>query len=625
MGKSIIIDYLNVSSAIKLIRNERGANVTALFRPQSLAMEFLLIKVIGLFKIKYTLDKMSSSKLSDNIAGDIFYRTKDIASEISKEYIYIESTKVNECLNFNIKTWLFHSLWRQVSIIEYVKKLNVNFEVIYISTQVSTKLLMKSILYQSELNKEWLIHYKSSFLIDDNGFSYERRRPIIKYVGKKISSLFEVLHSLFFVKFRMKLPDTKIDLLIFSHSSQKWLNLDQINDDATLNSKIVYPNGIVGSDKDAFNIKSIFWSDIFAFYLHMGTGVLNFFWAISININLFSDLLARWKFVYILESLFDKYDVKIVLSGFESPIATMATSIASDNLEMMSCDCIWSIGEAPMEFAPTQHKFSDRFFLWGKWHHDLMSASLDKSSGHIIVGYVGDNYIPLMKNEGENFRENQLNKFNKIITVFDSGASEDGHFPEEIYIEYVKNIIIIAEEFNALVVLKIKKGDKRYENIIKLNNNVRLIIHYEKASLVAALNSDVVIGVASSSPASISAVHGLQAILYDPNKMVWDKWESYENSCVITRSISDLKKILIESLSYDISKKTTSPSYIDPFADGKAQQRMENYIQNVFDNLHLGKNEAMQLADDKYKKLWGDDKVIVNKNLNKGLNEKNKI
>jgi len=85
MGKSVIIDYLNVSSAIKLIRNERGANVTALFRPQSLAMEFLLIKVIGLFKIKYTLDKMSSGKLSDNIAGDIFYRTKDIASEISKE------------------------------------------------------------------------------------------------------------------------------------------------------------------------------------------------------------------------------------------------------------------------------------------------------------------------------------------------------------------------------------------------------------------------------------------------------------------------------------------------------------------------------------------------------------
>ena len=102
MKKNIIIDYLNISSAIKLIKNERGLKVTALFRPQSRAIEFFLIKIIGLFGIRYSLDKMIiSGRLSDNIATNIFDRTTDIVREVSKEYVYKSSSKVNDCLNFS--------------------------------------------------------------------------------------------------------------------------------------------------------------------------------------------------------------------------------------------------------------------------------------------------------------------------------------------------------------------------------------------------------------------------------------------------------------------------------------------------------------------------------------------
>ena len=216
MERNIIIDYLNLSSAIKLIKYERGANVTALFRPQFLVIEHLLIKIISLFNIKYTLDEMSSSKLSDNIANVIFNRNNDIVTEISKEYIYNESSKVNDCLNLNMKTWLFHSLWRQVSIIEYVNILNIGVEAIYISTQVDIKLLIKSFAYQSKINNENVIHYKSSSQINDKRYSFSRKKPKIKYVGKKISAFIEVFYALFFVKFRVKTPLSKIDLLIVS-------------------------------------------------------------------------------------------------------------------------------------------------------------------------------------------------------------------------------------------------------------------------------------------------------------------------------------------------------------------------------------------------------------------------
>jgi len=627
MERNIIVDYLNISSAFKIIMKERRSNITALFRTQSRLKELILIKVIGLFGIKYSLKKMTSSKFSGNLVNDIFERTKYTAQSISEEYLLNSSSQSDNLLNFSLKSWLFNSLWRQICILEYVKnsKIDEKFEVIYISSVVNDKLLMKSSYYKSIINNLQVVHYKTSCQIDDKKYSFRRFQPKLKYFGKKISTVLEILYAIFFVRLTVQSTAEKIDLLIFSHFSEKWLGLDKINTNSALNSKIVYPDGMVGSDKSAFYIRSVHWKNFVSFYIYMMKGIFNFLWALNINVSLFCDLLSKHKFAYILKSFYSKHNIRIVLSGYESPLSQVANAVASDNKEMVSFDCLWSLGERPIEFAGSQHRVSDRFFLWGKWHHDLMKASNDQSNGHIIAGYIGDNYIPRMRAKGKEFRNYQLKKYNKIITVFDSGSGEDCHFPEEIYIDYLKAIIDTAKEFNALVVLKTKKGNERYTDIIKLNDDGRLITHNEKGSLVASLNSDVVIGVATSSPASISAVHGVEAILYDPNKMVWDKWESFENSCAIARSIPSLQKMLIKLLTNEITKVTSSPDYIDPYGDCKAQQRMENYIQNVFDNLHLGKNEAMQLADDNYKKLWGDDKVILNKNLNKGLNEKNNI
>jgi len=583
MNRDIIIDYLNFSSAFKLIKNERGSNVIALFRPESRKVEFLLIKIITLFKMNYSLDKMMSSKLSENIANKVFRSATILTNEISKEYIYNSSSKVNDFFNFNIKSWIFQNLFRQVSIIEYTRKLNISFDALYISTQLNSKLLRRLPFFESVLMRGELVHYKSTNLIDDALYSYRIKRSKIRYSGTNIGKLIEMLHAFLFVKIRIKAKVEKIDVLIFSHYQFKWIGLDEISNNLPLNSKIVYPDGMVGNDTDAFQIKSIYWNEIFLFYKHMIMGVIEFLWSIKININLFSQLLTMWKFIYIQKSLFKKYNIRIILSGYESPISMGAIAVASDNEKMASFDSLWSIGEHPIEFACTQNRVSDRYFIWGRWHHDLMIASNDHSKGHILTGYIGDRHIPSMKAKGKIFRNKHLKTHSKIITIFDSGSGADGHFSEEIYINLVKSIKLIADDFNALVVIKSKKGDSRYADIIKLDNK-GFVIDNEKASLVAALSSDVVIGIGSSGPASISAVHGLQTILYDPNKLVWDKWSSYENYCPKVRSLLELQTILRGILSFEITKDMPYPEYIDPYGDYMAQKRMEDYIQNVFDN-----------------------------------------
>jgi hypothetical protein len=626
MKRNIIIDYLNITSAIKLINKEKGSSVKALFRPQSKIIEFFLIKIITLFKISYTLDKMSSANLTENIANDIHHKVMVIAREISKEYINNPSSKVNECLNFSLSSWLFNALWRQVSIIEYVGRLNTHPDVLYIATQLNNRILMKSSFYQAELKNSSLVHYKSSSFIDDQGYGYIAKRPKLKYLGKRISNLLECIYFFFFIKLRKKPINTKISMLTFVHSkTHNWLSIDKFIEDSALDVICLPPTNKFIDEKFLFNIKSIDWKDMFSFYKHMIAGVNKFYWSISINLNLFSELLQYWKFVYIFESLFNRSNIKIVLSGFESPISKMATAVASDNDEMASFDCLWSIGERPHEFAFTQKKMSDRFFLWGQWHYDLMRASNDKSSGYIISGYIGDNNIPLMKSIGQEFRKKNLKKFNRIITVFDSGSSEEGWYSKEVYIEYLKTILFVAKEFNALVVLKLKKGDERYADIIKSNDDGHLITQNEKGSLVTALNSEVVIGVATSGPVSVSAVHGSQVILYDPTRVVWNQWELNKHSIPLIKTLTDLQTKLEEVMLNETQDVTLSPKYIDPYGDYKAQKRMVSYIKDVFSNIHLGKNKAIHLADNNYKKQWGDDKVIIKENSNKGLNEKNNI
>ena len=68
--------------------------------------------------------------------------------------------------------------------------------------------------------------------------------------------------------------------------------------------------------------------------------------------------------------------------------------------------------------------------------------------------------------------------------------------------------------------------------------------------------------------------------------------------------------VLRKLLSNEKQEITLSTKYIDPFGDGKAQIRMATYMQNTFDNLQFGKNEALKLADIEYKEHWGDDKVF---------------
>jgi hypothetical protein len=52
---------------------------------------------------------------------------------------------------------------------------------------------------------------------------------------------------------------------------------------------------------------------------------------------------------------------------------------------------------------------------------------------------------------------------------------------------------------------------------------------------------------------------------------------------------------------------------LDPFRDGKAAQRMGNYLNWLIQGFEQGmdKDVVMANATEKYRKQWGNDKVLV--------------
>ena len=112
MKRNIIIDYLNIPSVLKLIMYERGSNVKALFRPQSKKLESTLIKIIQLFDINYSVDKMtfSNPRLSRSIANELFKRTGEIAKSISDDYMTSSQSKL-AAISTSVKISGFLSLY----------------------------------------------------------------------------------------------------------------------------------------------------------------------------------------------------------------------------------------------------------------------------------------------------------------------------------------------------------------------------------------------------------------------------------------------------------------------------------------------------------------------------------
>ena len=114
----------------------------------------------------------------------------------------------------------------------------------------------------------------------------------------------------------------------------------------------------------------------------------------------------------------------------------------------------------------------------------------------------------------------------------------------------------------------------------------------------------------SSTLASVSSVHGIPSIMYDPSKVVWSKWNLGISAYNMAYTLEKVDSLLRSILRKDKTEDNFITEYIDPFADGKSQMRMAKYIEDTLYSLTNKKDKPLIYADKRYISKWGVDKIL---------------
>lgn len=421
-------------------------------------------------------------------------------------------------------------------------------------------------------------------------------------------------HSDFFWQFNSDFPKKNILYKYHSNFERKSLNKYGISP---------VPEGVVLNVKNKRN------------YLKPKNNNVNFFQ--KKENKLIHSILASYDLDRFYWSAFFKfYNVKIYLTWHKYSNDHIALYDAiNDN---GGIHVIWQIGFDGFKFKFSMMKADINFC------HSHFSALIEKKINskinyNVITGYPKDYTPPLLKKRARNLRKKlKQNGAKKIVFVIDENSTNDNrwHTGHELQQENYKYILEKLLETSWLGVIFKPKNAKTLakrlgpvaELLSKAKKTGRCFIyeyttrHTTTASpALAALSSDICINshLAAGTAAIECALTGIPTLLIDREGTPFSKLNELPKDKVIFKDwISTINAVI---------KHFNTPGGIngfgdwssiiddlDPFRDGKAANRIGTYLHWLMQgyNQGLDKHTVMLTAANKYKKRWGDDKVIIN-------------
>jgi hypothetical protein len=297
------------------------------------------------------------------------------------------------------------------------------------------------------------------------------------------------------------------------------------------------------------------------------------------------------------------------------------------NLAALQCNAArigthWSCLPAPNASTPKCHEV---YFSWGE--HDLKiaqdSGSISKNiliSGcflnelsHKEQHHSGQEAIRSMKNQGVRL----------TLTLLDNSPSVPNFY--RFFIQWLVDdpslgILIKSKGKNWKSVQEGAMGGLVQEAM----DSGRLFVIDKGASPAdAALLTDFSVGITSISAIAVAGLQGARVLFLDYEKMDQGKLKPY---CIF-HSLGPKRCVFYdpESLKEAVLGYFNDPEsnpllgdvssildQLDPFRDGKASQRIGEYVTWYIENLskNLSKDEALRKATKKYAEKWGEDKVI---------------
>ncbi len=286
------------------------------------------------------------------------------------------------------------------------------------------------------------------------------------------------------------------------------------------------------------------------------------------------------------------------------------------------------------EFShPWKDVFTDVLFSFSR-----VGASCDGHSSvayHVITGYLGDHRFALLRSQAEGVRRKLMAAGAKrIVAYFDECASQDARWGiscrclQEDYIfllEKVLRLPWLGIVFKPKLAAKLRRRLGAVNELLRKAEQTGRCIVIEVGNFcsayppaLAAMAADVAVQshLLAGTAAVESALAGVPTLLLDREGVPGSLFYRLGTGKGVFHSWEDLWKACEEiwQMGGDFRKQvdwTDLLPELDPFRDGRAAQRMGEYVRDLLTGLREGRSREDVLAEaaERYVQRWGQDKV----------------
>jgi hypothetical protein len=335
-------------------------------------------------------------------------------------------------------------------------------------------------------------------------------------------------------------------------------------------------------------------------------------------------------------SFFKQNNVKVFLTWYKYEQIHMA--IADAISECGGISAIWQLAFDGLPSIECETNV-DIILAHSLFSHEIDTKIGSKYSYYIITGYPKDYSAQKLKNEAAKLRKTLLdNGAEKIIFTIDENSNDDSrwHTGHELQRENYSFILekLLVTPWLA-VIFKPKQTGTLRRRLGEVNelldaaiNTGRCILFEESgryttsaSPLVAGLAADICIhGHLSAGTAALEcALENKPTLLIDREGCPESKFYELPKEKVIFNNWEDT----IDAVMEHFRTPNGIPGFgdwspiikdLDPFSDGKAAQRMGNYLNWMIQGFEKGLDKEVIMTDaaERYAKEWGSDKVITN-------------
>lgn len=604
--KIVYVDKLCLKFIIRLLANKNMKKVRYLQKRRFSGLDILYVWFLSRISVSVKFEPVDKAgryyrTVFNSVDNFIASLPDEVDLKISPNFAFLFRQTVSQ--------YRFEKVWRLFVFLHYLNKSNGVPVTLYCGVGLNRKLIDKVSNYAAQEFKYVNSSiYKSFATADEANLLYENRAGVARqFIG------------LFSVTLRLLMPprvslkkQLNVDILFFSHKAEIFndtFNPPNLLKGLNKNILLINPAQELMSIKDKRKIGHLFINP---------SSLLNYYRLVFMHlaaiIRAVSDVGELHKVTNIIygycfmTNIIRDCNIKLVFSFYESWLGQSMCAAAKESKAAISLTSVWSLGYFPSQSIATFNKNSDRYFIWGKWHHYIMKKSKDSACGYVNIGYPGLDLEGSFLQSAETLRSTLLKKYSKVIAYYDTTTADDLFFSAENSLTVFKKLVNLAVTSNSILIFKTKKKILNEISRVIERNPDHVIVDNKQSNLTPAFAADVVFGVLNSTLPAIAAAYGKKTYFLNFGDVVDEKWMSIVGEVGVFIAVDEIDAALLQRNDTNERVTVSNASAIDHFCDGKCHQRVSEYIEYLFheNNGHMCKNDKLRAADARYNKKYSN-------------------